>query len=174
MEHHSSCEKNNRILIDFSYKGIDIGRSYICPTRQLRKSPRGMSLPSKTVDGWCYYTDHFTHYPFLSPVFLQNVRLNRHIHWEPHISRGPNMVMGLPVRLSPLVLAHFIRRLKPLLCQGTAILPYRAFIELYFDNCCVPVWYGLNEFDRLQKLRSRAIRLIIKFDYHPGCYRPLR
>lgn len=107
-----------------------------------------------------YSSDHFTHCPFLSPVFLQNVRLNRHIHWEPHISRGPNMVMGLPIRLSPLVLVHFIRRLKPLLCQGTAILPYRAFIELYFDNCWVPVWYGLNEFDRVHwkatKSRDKA------------------
>ena len=114
-----------------------------------------------------YSSDHFTHCPFLSPVFLQNVRLNRHIHWEPHISRGPNMVMGLPVRLSPLVLAHFIRRLKPLLCQGTALLPYRAFIEPYFDYCCF-IWDVLNNelADKLQKLQNRAIRGITKSDYY--------
>ena len=54
-----------------------------------------------------------------------------------------------------------LKRLRPFICEDTAILPYRALIEPYFYYCC-PVWDGLsNELaDKLQKLQNRAIRVI--------------
>ena len=60
-----------------------------------------------------------------------------------------------------------LRRLRPFICEDTAILLYRALIEPYFDYCC-PVWGDLsNELaDKLQKLKNRAIRFITKSDYY--------
>ena len=53
-----------------------------------------------------------------------------------------------------------LKRLRPFICEETAILLYRALIEPYFDYCC-PVWDGLNNelADKLQKLQDRAIRV---------------
>ena len=60
-----------------------------------------------------------------------------------------------------------LKRLRPFICEETAILLYRALIEPYFDYCC-PVWDGLNNelADKLQKLQTRAIRVITKSDYY--------
>jgi len=60
-----------------------------------------------------------------------------------------------------------LERLRPFICEETAILLYRALIELYFDYCC-PVWDGLNNelADKLQKLQNRAIQVIAKSDYY--------
>lgn len=54
-----------------------------------------------------------------------------------------------------------LKRLRPFICEDTAILLYRALIEPYFDYSC-PVWGGLsNELaDKLQKLQNRAITKI--------------
>ena len=51
--------------------------------------------------------------------------------------------------------------------KNTAILLYGALIEPYFDYFC-PVWGALsNELaDKLQKLQTRAIRVITKSDYY--------
>ena len=60
-----------------------------------------------------------------------------------------------------------LKRLRPFICEETAILLYRALIEPYFHYCC-PVWDGLNNelADKLQKLQNRAIRVITKSDYY--------
>ena len=60
-----------------------------------------------------------------------------------------------------------LKTFRPFICEDTAILLYRALIELYFDYCC-PVWDGLsNELaDKLQKVQNRAIRVITKSDYY--------
>ena len=60
------------------------------------------------------------------------------------------------------IIAFFCAFLK-----NTAILLYGALIEPYFDYFC-PVWDGLsNELaDKLQKLQTRAIRVITKSDYY--------
>ena len=83
-----------------------------------------------------------------------------------------------------------LKRLRPFICEETAILLYRALIEPYFDYCCpviiadsnllgicnkplslslsLSVWDGLNNelTDKLQKLQNRAIRVITKSDYY--------
>ena len=60
-----------------------------------------------------------------------------------------------------------LKRLRPFICEETAILLYRALIEPYFDYCC-PVWDGVNNelADKLRKLQNRAIRVITKSDYY--------
>ena len=60
-----------------------------------------------------------------------------------------------------------LKRLRPFICEDTAILLYRALIEPYFDYCC-PVWDGLSHelADKLQKLQNRAIRVITKSDHY--------
>ena len=46
-------------------------------------------------------------------------------------------------RLSPLVWAHLIKRLRQFICEDKAILLYKVIIEPYFDYC-YPVCDGLN------------------------------
>ena len=60
------------------------------------------------------------------------------------------------------IIAFFCAFLK-----NTAILLYGALIEPYFDYFC-PVWDGLSDelAEKLQKLQTRAIRVIIKSDYY--------
>ena len=86
------------------------------------------------------------------------VYIDRNLSWSKHVNETAKIVSsGIGA----------LKRLRPFICEDTAILLYRALIEPYFDYCC-PVWGGLsNELaDKLQKLQNRAIRVITKSDYY--------
>ena len=80
------------------------------------------------------------------------VHIDQNLSWSKHVNETAKIVSsGIGA----------LKRLRPFICEDTAILLYRALIEPYFDYCC-PVWDGLsNELaDKLQKLQNRAIRVI--------------
>ena len=84
------------------------------------------------------------------------VHIDQNLSWSKHVNETAKIVSsGIGA----------LKRLRPFICEDTAILLYRALIEPYFDYCC-PVWDGLsNELaDKLQKLQNRAIRVITKSD----------
>ena len=86
------------------------------------------------------------------------VYIDQNLSWSKHINETAKTISsGIGA----------LKRLRSFICNYTAILLYRAFIEPYFDYCC-PVWDGLsNELaDKLQKLQNRAIRAITKSDYY--------
>ena len=62
------------------------------------------------------------------------VYFNQNLSWSKHVNETAKIV-------SPGVGA--LKRLRPFICEDTAILLYRALIEPYFDYC-FPVWEGLN------------------------------
>ena len=77
------------------------------------------------------------------------VYIDQNLSWSKHVNETAKMISsGIGA----------LRRLRPFICEETAILLYRALIEPYFDYCC-PVWDGLNNglADKLQKLQNRAI-----------------
>ena len=84
--------------------------------------------------------------------------IDQNLSWSKHVDETAKIISsGIGA----------LKRLRPFICDETAILLYRALIEPYFDYCC-PVWDGLsNELaDKLQKLQNRAIRVITKSDYY--------
>ena len=84
--------------------------------------------------------------------------IDQNLSWSKHVKEAAKIISsGIGA----------LERLRPFICDDTAILLYRALIEPYFDYCC-PVWDGLsNELaDKLQKLQNRAIRVITKSDYY--------
>ena len=86
------------------------------------------------------------------------VYIDQNLSWSKHVNETAKIVSsGIGA----------LKRLRPFICEDTAILLYRALIEPYFDYCC-PVWGGLsNELaDKLQKLQNRAIRVITKSNYY--------
>ena len=86
------------------------------------------------------------------------IHIDQNLSWSKHVNETAKIVSsGIGA----------LKRLRPLICEDTAILLYRALIEPYFDYCC-PVWDGLsNELaDKLQKLQNRAIRVITKSDHY--------
>ena len=86
------------------------------------------------------------------------VHIDQNLSWSKHVNETAKIVSsGIGA----------LKRLRPFICEDTAILLYRALIEPYFDYCC-PVWDGLsNELaDKLQKLQNRAIRVITKSDHY--------
>ena len=86
------------------------------------------------------------------------VHIDQNLSWSKHVNETAKIVSsGIGA----------LKRLRPFICEDTAILLYRALIEPYFDYCC-PVWDGLsNELaDKLQKLQNRAIRVITNSDYY--------
>ena len=87
----------------------------------------------------------------LGGVYIENKTV-----WSKHISETAG---GVSSGIGAL------KRLRPFICDETAILIYRALVEPYFDYCS-PVWDGLsNELaDKLQKLRNRAISVFTKSD----------
>ena len=58
-----------------------------------------------------------------------------------------------------------IRRVKPFVDQDTLVLIYNAIVRPYFDYCC-EVWdvFGETQSKRLQKLQSRAARIILNLN----------
>ena len=86
------------------------------------------------------------------------IHIDQNLSWSKHINETAKAVSSS---------IGALKRLRPYICDETAILIYRALIEPYFDYCS-PVWDGLcNELaDKLQKLQNRAIRVITKSDYH--------
>ena len=86
------------------------------------------------------------------------VHIDQNLSWSKHLNETAKIVSsGIGA----------LKRLRPFICEDTAMLLYRALIEPYFDHCC-PVWDGLsNELaDKLQKLQNRAIRVITKSDHY--------
>ena len=86
------------------------------------------------------------------------VHIDQNLSWSKHVNETAKIVScGIGA----------LKRLRPFICEDTAILLYRALIEPYFDYCC-PVWDGLsNELaDKLQKLQNRASRVITKSDHY--------
>ena len=86
------------------------------------------------------------------------VHIDQNLSWSKHVNETAKIVSsGIGA----------LKRLRPFICEDTAILLYRALIEPYFDYCC-PVWDGLsNELaDKLQKLQNRAIRVITNSDHY--------
>ena len=87
------------------------------------------------------------------------VYIDQNLSWSKHVNETAKIISsGIGA----------LKRLRPFICEETAILLYRAaLIEPYFDYCC-PVWDGLNNelADKLQKLQNRAIRVITKSDYY--------
>ena len=86
------------------------------------------------------------------------VYIDQNLSWSKHVNETAKIISsGIGA----------LKRLRPFICEQTAILLYRALIEPYFDYCC-PVWDGLNNelADKLQKLQNRAIRFITKSDYY--------
>ena len=86
------------------------------------------------------------------------IHIDQHLSWTKHVNEIVSVVSsGIGA----------LKRLRPFICEDSAILLYRALIEPYFDYCC-PVWDGLsNELtDKLQKLQNRAIRIITKSDFY--------
>ena len=84
--------------------------------------------------------------------------IDQNLWWSKHVNETAKIISsGISA----------LKRVRPFICDDTAILLYRALIEPYFDYCC-PVWDGLsNELaDKLQKLQNRAIRVITKSDYY--------
>ena len=75
--------------------------------------------------------------------------IDQNLSWSKHVNETAKTVSSGMAAL---------KRLRPFICEDTAILLYRALIEPYFDYCC-PVWDGLsNELaDKLKKLHNRAI-----------------
>ena len=76
------------------------------------------------------------------------IYIDQNLSWFKHVNETAKIVSsGIGA----------LKRLRPFICEDTAILLYRALIEPYFDYCS-PVWDGLsNELaDKLQKLQSRA------------------
>ena len=83
------------------------------------------------------------------------VHIDQNLSWSKHVNETAKIVSsGIGA----------LKRLRPFICEDTAILLYRALIEPYFDYCC-PVWDGLSN-DKLQKLQNRAIRVITNSDYY--------
>ena len=86
------------------------------------------------------------------------VHIDQNLSWSKHVNETAKIVSsGIGA----------LKRLRPFICEDTAILLYRALIEPYLDYCC-PLWDGLgNELaDKLQKLQNRAIRVITKSDHY--------
>ena len=86
------------------------------------------------------------------------VYIHKNLSWSKHVNETAKIISsGIGA----------LKRLRPFICEETAILLYRALIEPYFDYCC-PVWGGLNNelADKLQKLQNRAIRVIAKGNYY--------
>ena len=86
------------------------------------------------------------------------VYIDQNLLWSKHVNETAKIISsGIGA----------LKRLRPFICEDTAILLYRALIEPYFDYCC-PVWDGLsNELaNKLQKLQNHAIRVITKSDYY--------
>ena len=86
------------------------------------------------------------------------VYIDQNLSWSKHVNETTKIISsGIGA----------LKRLRPFICEETAILLYRALIEPYFDYCC-PVWDGLNNelADKLQKLQNRAIRVMTKSDYY--------
>ena len=86
------------------------------------------------------------------------VYIDQNLSWSKHVNETAKIVSsGIGA----------LKRLRPFICEDTAMLLYRALIEPYFDYCC-PVWGGIsNELaDKLQKLQNRAIRVITKSGYY--------
>ena len=62
------------------------------------------------------------------------VYIDQSLSWSKHVNETAKIVSsGIGA----------LKRLRPFICEDTAILLYRALIEPYFDYCC-PVWDGLN------------------------------
>ena len=60
-----------------------------------------------------------------------------------------------------------LKKLRPFICDDTAILLYRALIEPYLIIAVLCGTVLSNELaDKLQKLQTRAIRVITKSDYY--------
>ena len=88
------------------------------------------------------------------------VYIAQNLSWSKHVNETAKIVSsGIGA----------LKRLRPFICEDTAIVLYRALIEPYFDYYC-PVWDGLsNELaDKSQKLQNRAIRVITKSDSYSG------
>ena len=86
------------------------------------------------------------------------IHIDQHLSWTKHVNEIARVVSsGIGA----------LKRLRPFICEDSAILLYRALIEPYFDYCC-PVWDGLsNEVtDKLQKLQNRAIRIVTKSNFY--------
>ena len=84
--------------------------------------------------------------------------IDQNLSWSKHVNETAKIISsGIGA----------LKRLRPFICDDTAILLYRALIEPNFDYCC-PVWDGLsNAFaDKLQKLQNRVIRVITKSGYY--------
>ena len=86
------------------------------------------------------------------------IYIDQNLSWSKHVSKTVKIVSsGIGA----------LKRLRPFICEDTAILLYRALIEPYFDYCS-PLWDGLSGelADKLQKLQNRPIRVITKSDYY--------
>ena len=84
--------------------------------------------------------------------------IDQNVSWSKHVNETAKTISsGIGA----------LKRLRPFICDDTAILLYRALIEPYFDYCC-RVWERIsNELaDKLQKLQNRAIWVIKKSDYY--------
>ena len=84
------------------------------------------------------------------------LNIDKNLSWSKHVNETAKIICSGTGAL---------KRLRPFICDDTAILLYRALIDPYFDYCC-PVWDGLSNdlADKLQKLQNRAIRVITKSD----------
>ena len=80
------------------------------------------------------------------------IDLDERLSWDSHID---NTVKKLSSGLGA------IKRVRNLVPSETLIMIYKAFIQPYFDYCSA-VWgsIGVRQSERLQKLKTRAARLI--------------
>ena len=86
------------------------------------------------------------------------IYIDQHLSWTKNVNEIARIVSsGIGA----------LKRLRPFICEDSAILLYRALIEPYFDYRC-PVWDGLsNELtDKLRKLHNCAFRIITKSDFY--------
>ena len=74
------------------------------------------------------------------------VYIDQNLSWSKHVNETAKIVTfssGIGA----------LKRLRPFICEDTAILLYRALIESYFDYCC-PVWGGLSKFFKFSFIRN--------------------
>ena len=134
-----------RICVDFSKTELML----ISSRQRLASTTIGHSL---TVQIEGHEIDRVPHTKSLG------LNIDQNLSWSKHVNETAKIISSA---------IGALKRLRPFICDDTAILLYRALIEPYFDYCC-PVWDGLsNELaDKLQKLQNRAIRVITKSDYY--------
>ena len=62
------------------------------------------------------------------------IYIDQNLSWSKHVNETAKTVSS-GIRA--------LKRLRPFICEDTAVLLYRALIEPYFDYCS-PVWDGLG------------------------------